>query len=91
MEHKKTYEVGRKKASELLEKLESDIEKGYFNLFEDTEKVIIDVVNQLDIFLNSKTKTTLTFSLPELNTLKANDYLSGRVSDWYYPELNLRK
>lgn len=93
MEEKRGYEISRKKAKDILKRITDDCKKGYFKPFKELERVILNIGMQLNIFLNTDTnkdkkKQTITLTITELATLKANDYISGKVPDWYYPVLN---
>lgn len=93
MGEKRGYEISRKKARDILERITDDFEKGYFKPFKEPERVIVNIAMQLNIFLNTDTnkdkeKQTITLTIIELATLRANDYISGKVPDWYYPVLN---
>ena len=86
VKQKKGYEISIKKATDLHKLLSDDLERNYFTNFPEVEEVIKSVINKLYISIKV-VNNELSLNAIEINTLKANSYISGTVLSWYYPEL----
>ena len=73
----KTYVMPDDKAKELKERITSDFNKAYFELFPIVKSIIIDILTSIE--------KKLPFTYEQDCTLRANGYTKGVVADWYYP------
>lgn len=76
----KNYVMSEDKAKDLKANIEKDIDKGIYDTFQSVGLVLFGVLRAI----NNKEP----FTYEQDCTLRANDYIQGKVADWYYPRWN---